>query len=172
MSVPVLKLWLQPLCIPAGKHQTGTAWDHNGPEGTVPMAVPRPGVGSHSAGPTNLRWERGWNCRLGNALIMPLWAWDTVGWKCQVKVPHLLWSLLFMLAAPGQWKGTILYFPTVLRDQGQAVGKKGKYEARVRCARGAEGYPCAISQLPSIAGRREGWDLTPVSATSDCGTVF
>lgn len=42
----------------------------------------------------------------------------------------------------------------------------------VRCGRDAEGYPCVISQFPSIAGRREGWDLTPASATCDCGTVF
>lgn len=28
----------------------------------------------------------------------------------------------------GQWKGMILYFPTVLRDQGPAVGEKGKTE--------------------------------------------
>lgn len=61
-------------------------------------------------------------------LIMPLQAWDTAGWKCWIKVPHLLRSLLFMLDTPGQWKGTILYFPTVLKDQGQVAGKKGKSE--------------------------------------------
>lgn len=79
----------------------------------------------------------------------------------------------------GQWKGTILYFPTVLRDQGPAVGEKGKTEVGRYPNMPLEyvtfyewdetGMLRVNSVLPSssllVAGRREDWDLFQPSVT-------
>lgn len=116
MSVPVLKLWLQPLCIPAGKHTEKHWLGSQCPWGHHPHAWPPDGCGvtPRWSPPTcaGTWWERVWNSRLGNGFIMPLHSWDAVvGWECWVKVSHLLRSLPFTLDAPGRWKGTILYFP-------------------------------------------------------------
>ena len=67
--------------------------------------------------------------QLGNVQITPLWAWDSAGWKCQVEVPLLLWSPLFMCQMQARrQKGTTQYFTAVLKDEGPAVGGKGRGE--------------------------------------------
>lgn len=69
--------------------------------------------------------------QLGKVQIMPPRTWDSAGWRCQVKVPHLLWSPLFACQIQARWqKGTVQYFNTVWKDEGSAMGEKRKGEVR------------------------------------------
>lgn len=107
--------------------ETSTGWDHNAPEGTIPSACPPAGCGVTPSWPppacAGTWWERVWHSRLGNELIMPRELGTQLAGSVRSK-SHISFEARFLCWIHlGSERDN---FPTVLRDQGQAV--KGKSE--------------------------------------------